>query len=97
MIFDNHRPLLQYSERDPAEEQWCYDAADQPTRNQYLSTLYLELQFAQKPDDPHQRDSNKYLENAKEYQNKKSTQKTQQETQRDFKKTYISAAHTLTR
>jgi hypothetical protein len=65
MIFDNHRPLLQYAERDPAEEQWHCDTADQPTRNQYLSTLYPELQFARKPDDPHQRDSNKYLENAK--------------------------------
>jgi hypothetical protein len=64
MIFDNHRPLLQYAERDSAEEKWRCDAADQPTRNQYLSMLYPELQFGWKPDDPHQQDSNKYLKNA---------------------------------
>jgi hypothetical protein len=65
MISDNHRPLLQYAERDPAEEQWCRDAEDQPTKYQYLSMLSPEPQFAQKLNDPHQQDSNRYLENAK--------------------------------
>jgi hypothetical protein len=65
MISDNHRSLLQYAERDPAKEQWCCDAADQPTMYQFLSTLSPEPQFTQKPDDPHQRGSNKCLENAK--------------------------------
>jgi hypothetical protein len=37
MISDNHQPLLQYAERDLAEEQWRYDAADQPIEYRYLS------------------------------------------------------------
>jgi hypothetical protein len=63
MIFDNHRPLLQYAERDPAEEQWHCDAADQPTKYQYPSTPFPEPQFAQKSDNHHLWDSGKYLEN----------------------------------
>jgi hypothetical protein len=64
MISGNHQPLLQYAERDPAKEQWRCNAADQPIKYQYLSTPSLEQQFVRKPDDLHQRDSSKYLENA---------------------------------
>jgi hypothetical protein len=53
MISDNHQPLRQYAERDPAEEQWCCDVADQPIKYQYLSTPSLEPQFVQKLDDLH--------------------------------------------
>jgi hypothetical protein len=77
MIFDNHRLLLQYDGRDPAEEQWHCDTADQPIKCQYLSTPSPELQFAWKPDDPHQRDSSKNQENANllEYEVKKLSRK----------------------
>jgi hypothetical protein len=77
MIFDNHRPLPQYVERDPAEEQWLYDAADQPTKYRYPSMPFLEPQFAWKPDDPHQWDGGKYLEdaNSSEYEVKKISRK----------------------
>jgi hypothetical protein len=62
MIFDNHRPLLQYAGHDPAEEQWRCDVVDQSTKYQYPSTPFPEPQFARKSDDPHQWDSGKYLE-----------------------------------
>jgi hypothetical protein len=95
MIFDNHLPLLQYAERDPTEEQWRCDAADQPTKYRYLSMPSPELQFTQKSDDPHQRDTSKYPEDANllEYEVKKLSRKLKG----GLKKTYISAAHTLTR
>jgi hypothetical protein len=64
MISDNHQSLLQYAERDLAEEQWCCDITDQPIKYRYLSTPSPEPQFVRKPDDLHQRDSSKYLENA---------------------------------
>jgi hypothetical protein len=63
MIFDNHQPLLQYAERNLAEEQWHHDAADQPIKYRYLSMPSPEPQFVWKPDNLHQRDSSKYLEN----------------------------------
>jgi hypothetical protein len=63
-IFDNHQLLLQYAEHDPAEEQWRCDAADQPIKYRYPSTPSQEPQFARKPDDPHQWDASKNLENA---------------------------------
>jgi hypothetical protein len=77
MYFDNHRPLLQYAERDPTEEQWHYDAVDQPIKYWYPSTPFPELQFAWKPDDPHQWDASKYLEdaNSSEYEVKKISRK----------------------
>jgi hypothetical protein len=77
MIFDNHRPLLQYAERDPAEEQWRYDATDQPTKYRYPSMPFPEPQFARKSNDPHQWDSGKYLEDANlsEYEVKKLSRK----------------------
>jgi hypothetical protein len=77
MIFDNHRPLPQYVERDPAEEQWRCDTADQPTKYRYPSMPFPEPQFAQKPDDPHQWDASKYLEdtNSSEYEVKKISRK----------------------
>jgi hypothetical protein len=77
MIFDNLRPLLQYAECDPAEEQWRCDAADQPTKYRYPSMPSPEPQFAQKSDDPHQWDSSKYLEDANlsEYKVKKLSRK----------------------
>jgi hypothetical protein len=95
MIFDNHQTLPQYAERDPVEEQRRYDAADQPTKYWYPSTPFPEPQFAQKPDDPHQWDASKYLEdaNSSEYEVKEN----QQETQKGLKKTHTSAARTLTR
>jgi hypothetical protein len=65
MIFDNHQQLLQYDERDSAEEQWRCDAADQPIKCRYLSKPSQEPQFARKPDNPHQWDSSKNLKNAK--------------------------------
>jgi hypothetical protein len=73
MISDNHQPLLQYAERDPAEEQWRCDTADQPIKYRYLSTPSPEPHFVRKPDDLHQRDSSKYLENTNisEYEVKK--------------------------
>jgi hypothetical protein len=73
-IFDNHRLLLQYAERDPAEEQRRCDAADQPIKYLYLLTPSQEPQFARKPDDPRQWDSSKNLENANlsEYKVKKA-------------------------
>jgi hypothetical protein len=76
-IFDNHRPLPQYAGRDPAEEQRCYDAADQPIKYWYPSTPSPELQFTRKPDDPHQWDASKYLEdaNSSEYEVKKISRK----------------------
>jgi hypothetical protein len=64
MIFDNHRPLPQYVERDPVEKQWRCDTGDQPTKYRYPSMPFLELQFARKPDNPHQWDASKYLEDA---------------------------------
>jgi hypothetical protein len=64
MISDNHQPLLQYAERDPAEEQWCCDIADQPIKYRYLLMPSPEPQFIRKLDDLHQQDSSKYLENA---------------------------------
>jgi hypothetical protein len=77
MIFDNHRLLPQYAERDPAEEQWRCDAADQPTKYWYASTPFLEPQFARKPDDPHKWDESKYLEdaNSSEYEVEKISRK----------------------
>jgi hypothetical protein len=77
MIFDNHQPLLQYDERDPAEEQWHCDTIDQPIKCQYLSKPSQEPQFAQKPDDPHQWDSGKNLKNTNlsEYKVKKLNKK----------------------
>jgi hypothetical protein len=95
IIFDNHRPLPQYAEHDPAEEQWRCDAADQSTKYRYPSTPFLEPQFARKPDDPHQWDARKYLEDAKLI--KVQSQENQQETQKGLKKTHISAARTLAR
>jgi hypothetical protein len=95
MIFDNHRPLPQYAESDPAEEQWRCNAADQPTKYRYPSTPFPEPQFARKPDDPHQWDASKYLEdaNSSEYEVKKISRKLK----KGLKKTHISAACTLTR
>jgi hypothetical protein len=77
MISDNHQPLLRYAECDPAEEQWRCDAADQPINYRYLSMPSPEPQFIQKPDDLHQRDSSKYLENTNlsEYEVKKISRK----------------------
>jgi hypothetical protein len=77
MIFDNHRLLLQYDECDPTEEQWRYDTTDQPIKYRYLSTPSQEPQFAQKPDDPHQGDSSKNLDNANlsDYKVKKLSRK----------------------
>jgi hypothetical protein len=73
MIFDNHRPLLEYAERDPAKEQRRCDTADQPIKYWYPSTPFPELRFAQKPDNPHQWDASKYLAdvNSSEYKVKK--------------------------
>jgi hypothetical protein len=73
MIFNNHRPLSQYAERDPAEEQQHCHAADQPTKYRYPSTPFPGPQFARKPDDPHQQDASKYLEdtNSSEHDVKK--------------------------
>jgi hypothetical protein len=65
MISDNHQPLLQYAERDPVEEQWRYDTADQPIKSRYLSMPSPEPQFVRKLDNLHQRDSSKYLEKRK--------------------------------
>jgi hypothetical protein len=77
MIFDNHRPLPQYAERDPAKEQWPCDAADQPIKYWYPSMPFPKLRFAQKPDDPHQWDASKYLEdaNSSEHKVKKNSRK----------------------
>jgi hypothetical protein len=77
MISGNHQPLLQYAERDPTEEQWRCDAADQPITYRYLLTPSLEPQFIRKPDDLHQWDSSKYLENANlsELEDKKISRK----------------------
>jgi hypothetical protein len=76
-IFDNHRPLLQYAERDPAKEQQRCNAADQPIKYWYPSMPFLELRFARKPDDPHQWDASKYLVdvNSSEYKVKKISKK----------------------
>jgi hypothetical protein len=78
-IFDNHQLLIQYAERDPAEEQWRSDAADQHIKYQYLSTPSQGTQFAWKPNDPHEWDSSKNLENTNlsEYEVKKAQQETQ--------------------
>jgi hypothetical protein len=72
-IFDNHRQPPQYVEHDPAEEQRHCDAAGQPIKYLYASTPFPELRFARKPDDPHQRDAIKYLEdtNSSKYKAKK--------------------------
>jgi hypothetical protein len=77
IIFDKHRPLPQYVEHDPAEEQWRCNAADQPIKYCYPSTPFPELGFTQKPDDPHQWDANRYLEDANlsEYKVKKISRK----------------------
>jgi hypothetical protein len=77
MNFDSHRPPLQYAERNPAEEQWRCDAADQPTKYWYPSMPFPEPQFTWKSDDPHQWDSGKYLEdaNSSEYDVKKLRRK----------------------
>jgi hypothetical protein len=92
-IFDNHRPLPQYAERDPAEEQRRCNAADQPIKCWYPSTPFPELQFAQKLDDPHQWDASKYLEdaNSSEYEVKKISK----EIQKGLKKySHFSCSHT---
>jgi hypothetical protein len=77
MIFDNHRPLPQYVEHDPAEEQRRCDAADQPIKYWYPSTPFQELQFARKPDNPYQWDASKYMEdtNSSEYKVKQINRK----------------------
>jgi hypothetical protein len=95
MIFDNHRPLPQYVERDPAEEQQRCDAADQPTEYLYPSTPFPEPQLARKPDDPHQRDASNYLEDANSSEHK--VRKISGKLKKGLKKTHISAARTLTR
>jgi hypothetical protein len=76
-IFDNHQLLLQYDERDPAEEQWRCNTADQPIKYRYPSTPSQEPQFARKPNDPHRWDASKNLENANlsEYEVKKLSRK----------------------
>jgi hypothetical protein len=77
MIFDNHRPLPQYVERDPAEEQQRCDAAGQPIKYWYPLTPSPELQFVRKPANPHQWDASKYLEdaNSSKYKVKKISRK----------------------
>jgi hypothetical protein len=77
MIFDNHRPLPQYVEHDPVEEQQRCDAAGQPIKYWYPSTPSPELRFIRKPDDPHQWDASKYLEdaNSSEYKVNKISRK----------------------
>jgi hypothetical protein len=95
MIFDNHRPLPQYPECNLAEEQRCCDAADQPTKYRYPSTPFPEPRFAQKLDDPHQRDASKYLEDANSSEHK--VKKISGKLKKGLKKTHISAARTLTR